>query len=82
MGGRVLQLETKRHEIPASPVARVVVLLAGVLGALLAQFVLDGLADSSDTWHEFQHGLLFFSGLAVAWSLTSLYSIAQGRTRR
>jgi hypothetical protein len=80
-GGRTLQLDVTGNKTSRSPVAPVIALVAGLTGALIAQFVLDTLADSSDLWHQIQHGLLFIGGLTVGWSLTSLYSIAQRRTR-
>jgi uncharacterized oligopeptide transporter (OPT) family protein len=77
-----MHLEVERSEQKAFPAAQVFALIAGLLGALVAQFVLDAMADSSDTWHQIQHGLLFAGGLAVGWSLTSLYAIAQRRSPR
>ncbi len=32
---------------------------------LIAEFLLDGLADESEVWHWFQHGLFFVGGVAV-----------------
>ena len=56
------------------PVAAVVV---GVVLVLLAQFTLDSLADSSDTWHNIQHGTFFAGGILVGLGGTLLW--ASGR---
>ncbi|HEY6398036.1 MAG TPA: hypothetical protein VIX82_11335 [Solirubrobacteraceae bacterium] len=48
----------------------------GVLGlglALVSQFALDSWADESDLHHWEQHGLLFWSGVAVGIAAVSLY---------
>lgn len=47
-------------------------LLLSVAGALLAQFWLDSLADTSALWHELQHGMLFASGILAGASLLAL----------
>jgi len=46
----------------AVPVAAAVL---GVVLVLIAEFLLDGLADESEVWHWFQHGLFFVGGVAV-----------------
>ena len=51
----------------------VVVLIVGIVLVLIGQFILDTLADTSDTWHWFQHGALFAGGAAVGGALTRLY---------
>ena len=62
-----------------SSVSRLAVLglVGGIITALIAQFVLDSLADRGDFFHQLQHGLLFAGGLAVGASLLSLYRSGQ-----
>lgn len=43
----------------------VIAVIAGIVLVLLAQFVFDGLADTSDAWHNIQHGAFFVGGIAV-----------------
>jgi hypothetical protein len=57
----------------ASPVIPVIGLILGVAGGLLANYTLDHLADTSDTWHQIQHGTFFLSGILVGYALTALY---------
>jgi hypothetical protein len=57
----------------ASPVIPVVGLVLGIAGGLLANYTLDHLADTSDTWHQIQHGTFFISGILVGYALTALY---------
>jgi len=57
----------------ASPVIPVIGLILGVAGGLLANYTLDHLADTSDTWHQIQHGTFFVSGILVGYALTALY---------
>lgn len=52
-------------------------LIAGVAIALLAQFPLEPLANQSDLLHWIQHGLLFWSGIAVGISVIVLYRRGQ-----
>ncbi|HEV2013506.1 MAG TPA: hypothetical protein VGR77_06460 [Candidatus Dormibacteraeota bacterium] len=52
-------------------------LIAGVAVALLAQFPLEPLANQSDLVHWIQHGLLFWSGIAVGISVTVFYRRGQ-----
>jgi drug/metabolite transporter (DMT)-like permease len=56
------------------PIAAVVV---GVVLTLIAQFYLDHLADTSDTWHNIQHGTFFVGGVIVGLGGTLLW--ASGR---
>lgn len=49
-------------------------LILGIAGALIANYTLDHLADTSDTWHQIQHGTFFVSGILVGYGLTALYS--------
>ena len=58
----------------SSPVIPVIGLILGIAGALLANYTLDHLADTSDTWHQIQHGTFFVSGILVGFGLTALYS--------
>jgi len=53
------------------------ILIAGVAVALTAQFLLDGWADGSDTAHQIQHGLLFWSGLMVGGAVLRLYQLGK-----
>ncbi|MGH7921369.1 MAG: hypothetical protein ACREQM_15710 [Candidatus Dormibacteraceae bacterium] len=55
----------------------VVALVVGVLLVIVAQFPLDPLADSSDTWHMIQHGTFFVGGIAVGIGLTLLFRAGQ-----
>jgi hypothetical protein len=57
----------------SSPVIPVIGLILGVAGGLLANYTLDHLADTSDTWHQIQHGTFFVSGILVGYALTALY---------
>jgi hypothetical protein len=41
----------------------IIAIVVAVVLVLLAQFFLDGLADSSDTWHNIQHGTFFVGGI-------------------
>jgi hypothetical protein len=59
----------------ASPVIPVIGLILGIAGALLANYTLDHLADTSDTWHQIQHGTFFVSGILVGFALTALYRV-------
>jgi len=58
-----------------SPVIPVIGLILGIAGALLANYTLDHLADTSDTWHQIQHGTFFVSGILVGFGLTALYRV-------
>jgi hypothetical protein len=62
--------ETRRM---ASPVIPVIGLILGIAGGLVANYTLDSLADSSDTWHQIQHGTFFVAGIFVGYGLTMLY---------
>jgi hypothetical protein len=52
-------------------------LVVGIALVLIGQFILDKPADTSDTWHWFQHGVLFAGGLAVGVAATRLYMAGQ-----
>ncbi len=60
----------------AMPVVGIVI---GIVLVILGQFFLDHLADTSDTWHYIQHGVLFVGGLAIGSALTLLYTRGQQR---
>jgi protein-S-isoprenylcysteine O-methyltransferase Ste14 len=61
---------------PVLPAALVVV---GVLIALGAQFLLDSLADTSDTWHWIQHGVTFAGGVTAGAAMMALYAASRPR---
>jgi uncharacterized membrane protein (DUF441 family) len=54
-----------------------IALLAGIAVALIAQFPLEPVADQNDLVHWVQHGLMFWSGIAVGISVTVLYRRGQ-----
>jgi hypothetical protein len=56
-----------------SPVIPVIGLVLGIAGGLVANYTLDSLADTSDTWHQIQHGTFFVAGILVGYGLTALY---------
>jgi hypothetical protein len=58
-------------------VVPVIVLVIGVILVLLGQFFLDSLADSSDTWHWVQHGVLFAGGIFVGVAGARLWASGQ-----
>ncbi len=68
--------ETRRA---MSPVIPVIGLIVGVALALIANYTLDSLADSSDTWHQIQHGTFFVGGIFVGYAVTQLYRVARSR---
>lgn len=55
----------------------VVAIIVGVVAVLLGQFVLDKLADQSDTWHWIQHGVLFVGGVVIGVGGTRLWASGQ-----
>lgn len=57
----------------SSPIIPIIGLILGVAGALVANYTLDHLADTSDTWHQIQHGTFFVAGILVGYALTALY---------
>jgi uncharacterized membrane protein YeaQ/YmgE (transglycosylase-associated protein family) len=57
----------------SSPVIPVIGLILGIAGALVANYTMDHLADTSDTWHQIQHGTFFVAGILVGYALTVLY---------
>jgi hypothetical protein len=61
----------------ANLVVPIVVIIVGIVLVLLAQYTLDSLADTSDTWHNIQHGTFFVGGLGVGIGGTLLW--ASGR---
>jgi hypothetical protein len=57
----------------------VALLLIGVAIALIAQFPLQAWTEQSDLNHWIQHGLLFWSGIAVGCGVTQLYLASRRR---
>jgi len=51
------------------------VLVGGLVLALVAQFLLDSFADTSNLGHWAQHGLLFWSGLMTGAGVLRLYQL-------
>jgi multisubunit Na+/H+ antiporter MnhB subunit len=68
-----LREQNIRELRPASQAGTVALLIVGIALVLIGQFILDKLADTSDTWHWFQHGVLFGGGVAVGVAATRLY---------
>jgi hypothetical protein len=58
-------------------VAPIIGLVLGIVLVLLANFTLDSLADSSDTWHNIQHGTFVVGGALIGFGGTLLW--ASGR---
>jgi uncharacterized membrane protein required for colicin V production len=58
-------------------VGPIVGLVLGIVIVLIANFTLDHLADSSDTWHNIQHGTFVVGGLLIGIGGTLLW--ASGR---
>ena len=58
-------------------VAPVIGLVLGIVIVLIANFTLDTLADSSDTWHNIQHGTFVLGGALIGIGGTLLW--ASGR---
>lgn len=56
-----------------SPLIPGIGLVVGIALGLIANYTLDSLADSSDTWHQIQHGTFFVAGIFVGYALTALY---------
>lgn len=63
----------------AAPVIPVIGLILGIAGGLIANYTLDHLADTSDTWHQIQHGTFFVAGVLVGYALTALYQYFRKR---
>jgi multisubunit Na+/H+ antiporter MnhB subunit len=68
------QVSTGSRTNLVTPIIAVVV---GIVLVILAQYFLDHLADTSDTWHNIQHGTFFVGGLGVGIGGTLLW--ASGR---
>jgi uncharacterized membrane protein len=62
--------QTRRADLP---VLSVVGLIAGLALVVVAEFVLDGLADGNESWHWIQHGLFFLGGAVIGVCGTHLY---------
>jgi uncharacterized membrane protein required for colicin V production len=58
-------------------VAPLIGLVLGIVIVLIANFTLDSLADSSDTWHNIQHGTFVLGGALIGIGGTLLW--ASGR---
>lgn len=58
-----------------STLAWTAMLVAGVVLALVGQFLLDSFADASAIGHWTQHALLFWSGTMVAAGTLRLYQL-------
>lgn len=58
-------------------VVPVVLIVIGVVLVILGQFFLDSLADSSDTWHWVQHGILFVGGIVIGVAGARLWASGQ-----
>jgi hypothetical protein len=43
----------------------IVAIVLGIAVVLIANFTLDSLADSSDTWHNIQHGTFVLGGALI-----------------
>jgi hypothetical protein len=70
-------MQETRSKGRTSPIPGAIVLVIGIALALIGQFYLDHLADTSDTWHQFQHGTLFFAGLLAGGAIMTLYRVGQ-----
>jgi len=62
--------ETRRTTFPMMSVFGLIV---GIALVVLAEFVLDGLADGNETWHWIQHGVFFLGGLLTGVSGMHVY---------
>jgi hypothetical protein len=60
----------------AMPIGGIVL---GIVLVILGQFFLDKLADSSDTWHWIQHGVLFVGGVSIGGAAAMLWASGQRR---
>ena len=69
-------VEARRGAMPVIPI---IGLVLGVAGGLVANYTLDHLADTSDTWHQVQHGTFFVAGALVGYALTALYQYFRKR---
>jgi drug/metabolite transporter (DMT)-like permease len=58
-------------------VVPIIFVVIGVVLLVLAQFFLDHLADTSDTWHNIQHATFFVGGLGVGIGGTLLWASGQ-----
>ena len=48
-----------------SLVVPAIAIVLGIAVVLIANFTLDSLADSSDTWHNIQHGTFVLGGALI-----------------
>jgi hypothetical protein len=58
-------------------VAPIVAVIVGIVLVIVGQYVLDHLADTSDTWHNIQHGTFLLGGVVIGIGGTLLW--ASGR---
>ena len=76
----VSQAETRTARTAATVIWLVVLLAIGVAGILCAEFPFDGTAESSQTWHFFQHGVFVVGGVLIGISGLKFYALGQKRT--
>jgi drug/metabolite transporter (DMT)-like permease len=58
-------------------VAPIVAIVFGIVLVLVAQFTLDHLADTSDAWHNIQHGTFLLGGVLIGIGGTLLWASGQ-----
>jgi drug/metabolite transporter (DMT)-like permease len=58
-------------------VAPIVAIVLGIVLVLVAQFTLDHLADTSDAWHNIQHGTFLLGGVLIGIGGTLLWASGQ-----
>jgi hypothetical protein len=58
-------------------VVPIISIIVGVVLVLLAQFTLDHLADTSDAWHNIQHGTFLVGGVVIGIGGTLLWASGQ-----
>ena len=75
-----MQQTQSRTQVGTSTVPGIIALVIGIALAIIGQFFLDSLADSSATWHQIQHGVLFVAGLIAGGGVMMLYSVARSRS--
>ena len=71
---RIASMRFRQQVLPSGMAATTVFgLIVGVALVVIAEFVLDGLADGNQTWHWIQHGVFFLGGLVVGVSGLHVY---------
>jgi multisubunit Na+/H+ antiporter MnhB subunit len=58
-------------------VGPVIAIVVGLVLVILAQYFLDHLADTSDTWHNIQHGTFLVGGLVIGIGGTLLWAFGR-----